>query len=556
MRVQQWRGNLGPSMAAISARRSGGDAATAGPARARPRVRAREPGRSHQLSKAGLMEAPLPSHCCSSASGKTAEPHRPCCPEAQFPPPRGNPTAKVTSQRMAHPRKALVLATLALAACAHFEPKEVSPPRIAQRIESRTLSDPRLLAYVRHRLGRDAPPWDFEALVAAAFFYSPALDVARAQLGTAEAARVTAAQRPAPSLALPFQYTTNPKADGSPYTVGLALDIPIETAGKRGHRMAQASELSTAARYDVGTAAWRVRSSLRGQLLTFWDAQYRSSLLDAQVHRREALVRLLEHRVAAGEAAGPDLFQAHAELARDRAQDADVHRQDAQALASAASTIGVPLAALRPFALDLAAFSAAPQWPARSGMVDAALRNRADVQAALARYEASQAGLQLAVARQYPDIHLGPGFTYDVGARRIDFGVMGIPLPIFGMPQGAIAEARARRDEAAVRVEQAVASAMGQVDQAFASLAPARARLDASDAQVCAQAALVRAASEALRYGENDRVNLLRAEIVAASAALDRQDALAQLQRAAGALEDAVQRPIGGDLVRAPGSKP
>jgi outer membrane protein, heavy metal efflux system len=449
-------------------------------------------------------------------------------------------------------RAVVIPLVLALGACAQFEPRPVSVPAVAQRIETRGLSAPELLAYVRHRVGRDAPPWDFEALSAAAFFYSPALDVARAQLATAEAARITASQRPLATLTLPLEYTTNPKPDESPYTFGLALDIPIETAGKRSHRIAQADSLSLAARQDIGTAAWRVRSQLRDHLLDVWDARTRSSLLALQLQQREALVRFLEHRVDAGEAARPELFQARADLARDRSQRAAAQRQAAQALAAAAAVIGVPLPALQSVALDLDAFSVLPPMPSRSQAVDAALRNRADIQAVLARYGASQAALQLAIAGQYPDIHLGPGFTYDAGAHKIAFNVSGIPLPVFGTPKGAIAESRARRDEAAAQVEQAVAAALARVDQAFATLAPNRTDLRATDSEVQAQAALVRAARDALRHGEDDRVNLLRAEIAAAGATLERHAALVQLQRAAGTVEDAVQRPLGDELAQTP----
>ncbi len=39
----------------------------------------------------------------------------------------------------------------------------------------------------------------------------------------------------------------------------IALDIPIETAGKRGYRMAEARYLSEAARLNIAQTAWEVR---------------------------------------------------------------------------------------------------------------------------------------------------------------------------------------------------------------------------------------------------------------------------------------------------------
>ena len=61
------------------------------------------------------------------------------------------------------------------------------------------------------------------------------LDLARAENAKAVAAIQTASQRPNPNLQFPFQYASDPKPEDSPYIPGLRLDIPIETAGKRGY---------------------------------------------------------------------------------------------------------------------------------------------------------------------------------------------------------------------------------------------------------------------------------------------------------------------------------
>ena len=45
-----------------------------------------------------------------------------------------------------------------------------------------------------------------------------------------------------------------------------------------------------------------------------------------------------------------------------------------------------------------------------------ALQGRADILGALADYAASQSALQLEVAKQYPDIHLAPGYYWNAGS--------------------------------------------------------------------------------------------------------------------------------------------
>ncbi len=59
------------------------------------------------------------------------------------------------------------------------------------------------------------------------------------------------------------------------------LDVPIETAGKRGHRIAQARRLANAARLNVASAAWQTCSRVRSGL-------FQGPIAEAEAHRREA----------------------------------------------------------------------------------------------------------------------------------------------------------------------------------------------------------------------------------------------------------------------------
>ena len=126
---------------------------------------------------------------------------------------------------------------------------------------------------------------DLETLTLAAYYFNPDLDAARARSATSEAATKTAAQRPNPSLQLPFGYTSNPRRDESPYLLGLGMDIPIETAGKRRYRIDQARKLSMAARLNIGNVAWQVRSRLRTQLLDMYAARHRAEVVGPAQHR-------------------------------------------------------------------------------------------------------------------------------------------------------------------------------------------------------------------------------------------------------------------------------
>lgn len=444
---------------------------------------------------------------------------------------------------------------MALAGCAQYEARPVSTGVVMHGLQQRTLDAPPLQEYLRTRLHRTAPPWDFDALTVAAWYFSPELDKARARYETRTAAVITAAQPPAPTLSIPFEYNTSAKDGESPYTLGLGLDIPIETAGKRNDRTANARALSLAARLDIGATAWRVRQQLRGHLLAYWDAGARVHLLQEQLTLRERLLGMLERRHALGEVASPELSTVRAQAAGDRVNLLRATQDQADALAAAAGVIGIPVAALREHPLALHSFDLPPHEPERGTLVDAALRNRADVQADLARYEASQSALQLAVANQYPDIHLGPGYTFDAGAHKIVFNLTGISIGLPRNNRGPIAEATAKRRLAAAQVQSTIASALGDVDRAFGAWPSTAASLVSARQGVAAQEQLVRAAADALRVGEEDRPHLLRSELGATAARLDEQQALLDLQKVAGAIEDAVQRPMPGDASVAQGRK-
>ena len=76
-----------------------------------------------------------------------------------------------------------------------------------------------------------------------------------------------------------------------------------------------------------------------------------------------------------------------------------------------------------------------------------ALLNRADVRGALAEYAASQSALQLEIANQYPDVHLGPGYGWNTGNAGDNEWTLGVTLdlPVLNHNQGPVAEAKAKR---------------------------------------------------------------------------------------------------------------
>ncbi|MEM5383804.1 TolC family protein [Paraburkholderia phymatum] len=445
-------------------------------------------------------------------------------------------------------RRALLIAFTLLTGCATYHAQPIAPTQLARQFEDRSLTADDLRQYMTRELGHELEwplaSWNEQMLTLAAWYYSPSLDIARAQWGTAKAGIDVAAAIPNPVLQLPFQYATPNPGPGAPYITGPSLDIPIETAGKRGYRMDQASHLSEAARLAIGSEAWKVRGQVRDALIALYAARERTAFLSRKADDEQQIVRMVTKRRAVGENAGPDVdaqvlaeTQAQADLAT-----AVSARQDARAQLGAA--IGVPVAALDAIQFDLDAFGAAPPAPPADDARRDAIFHRADLLASLAEYAAAESALQLEVAKQYPDIHLGPGYTYDTGTHKIAFGVAGISLPIFDQNQGGIAQAEAKRKEAAARTAALQDSILGNLDHALERY---HASIDAM--QISARhlaAARKQRDSQVASFaaGNADRLTLVQAKADYEASELTHVDAVVAAWQAAGALEDAMQQPL------------
>jgi outer membrane protein TolC len=469
---------------------------------------------------------------------------------------------------------------LVAAGCAHYRPAPIEPGQGLATLERRSLADPGLRAFVAHNLpaeraARATPPadtvraWDLTALTLAAFYYSPDLDVARARWAIAEAGVVTAGARPNPTLSVSpgrvvdqSAAAAEAEAGVSLWTLALDLDIPLEIFHQRGYRIARARLLADSARFGMAQAAWGVRVRTRAALLDYGSARERTAIQRALVGEREELVRLLERRLAVGEASQLDVSRERARREQARLELRADERAMIEARSGLATAIGVPAEALDGISIDaqlpepsLAAL------PPLDSLRRLALLGRADVQALLAEYGAAESALALEVARQYPGLHLLPGLSWDRGDAIISLGVSTL-LPVLNRNRGPIMEAMARRRETAARVLQLQAVVLGQLDSALAGYREASLAVADADSLLAAERRAATAVVAQLRAGEADRVSLVSTLIEVATGELARLDVLAARDRALGHLEDAIQRPLAGgpvppvELGPPPGGRP
>lgn len=443
----------------------------------------------------------------------------------------------------------LVLVIIAAtAACARFEPRPLSPAQTASELEHRTMDNPKLRNFLEtnlHRKFSDWPPrsWDFSMLTLAALYYNPDLDVARAQWQVARAAIITAGAIPNPTVGTAPGFIANPLGGVSPLLYGFFFDLPIETAGKRGYRIAKATHLSIAARLNIAVTAWQVRSHLRASLLDLYLAEQTETLLHRQDMVQQELVNLLAARLAQGEIPRPEVTQAQIALNQVRLSWQEARKQLAQNRVKLAQALGVPVTALRGIDISFGFLKSPPAPPPSREMARQALLTRPDILAALAEYEAAQSALQLEIARQYPDIHLGPAYNFDDSENKWKFG-LSVTLPVFNRNQGPIAEAEARRQEVAACFTALQARVIGEIDQALAGYREARRKLTTAATLLAFEASQEQSAQARFRAGETDRLGLLSARLVLATAKLSRLKAFYQAQQALGLLEDALKSPL------------
>ncbi len=440
------------------------------------------------------------------------------------------------------------------AACAKvqaYHPAPIAPVATARRLESRRLSDPGLERFLRANLHRSLPSWplrqwDLQTLTLAALYFNPQIAIAREQLAVARGAIVTAAEKPNPT----FKLTPGIP---SPYLLNLRFRFPIETHGRRKIRIEQAQRLSSAARIAVAQTEWSVASGLRKALLAYEMSKRLLMLNQGTESNEKRRVTLLAALVKEGETARPALEAAQLALSNTAFSIRLEEGQVAAARAALAGAIGIPVAGLDGVELawpnlgDLPSIaSLSPRRIQREAVLD-----RLDVRRALEQYAAADAALRLQLARQYPNFNIGPGYSYSdpYSNFTIPFNII---LPIRNRNQGPIAQAEAFRKEAAANFLAVQARAIAQSQQALAEYRAALAAFAESSRPIETQQRRIRMGERMLAAGESGRLQVNALQLEGAVYSAQQLQTLGSAQAALGALEDAVERPLGPDVSNFP----
>lgn len=453
-------------------------------------------------------------------------------------------------------------ALVVLAGCAHYQAKPIDPAATAAQWQARRLDDPALAARLAPLLQPAQLAWPPARygrgeLLLAALALNPDLAEARAHLAEADAAVRTAKALPNPSVNLALERYAQDQAGSSPWLWGVSTNWLIDTLVRRRLRTDLADAGVRAARLDYAEKVWEVRRTLRTALADVLLGEHQRALADEAVSKATALQAAQEKRRALGEAMPADVLQVALLLAQARDAAASAAQRVADARARLARAVGVPAHALDGVALAWDDLESPPPPPAAKldELTTQARLSRPDLERALVDYATRETELRQQVRMQYPQISIGPGYTYDHGVRKLQFN-LGTTLPLFDQNQGPIAEAEARREAAGRHIEAVQASIDSEIDGAAAKFAAARAALDAAAHGRAAAERLQRQTATGYAHGEDDRLAVLNAELATVTAAQAQLTAADQAQQALGALEDAVRTPLEGneaELLRAAG---
>jgi len=444
------------------------------------------------------------------------------------------------STRSGFPGLAVFL--LLSAACQHVPLAPIDAAANRDRIVARSLTATAVDdALARHSLPVTQSAWSLDQLTLAAWTLRTDVAVARAEVGAARAKTGVESQRPNPTVQMTNEKVISGGPD--PWVLGAALAMTFELGGKRDIRRETALASERAAEWAFGEALWSARAEVRSALLDVAFANASVALDGDEARLAREYLDWVDTRLQYGAATTAERLlavQALNESTSRRELDAvDLARATAK-LAAAIGVTSTELAAVQlPPLTGVPAIADADVSSAR----DLALVNRLDVRRALEEYAIAEQDLRAAVAKQYPDLTLAPGYLLDQADHKITLG-LDLPVPLFHSANAAIQRAIAERAVAAARFDDTQAGALAAIDVAIAEYHAARGALAAVEQGERDAADTVTSLERRLEAGAVNRGQLLAGEIALAGLRRSTLTARRALLDAVTALEQGVERPL------------
>jgi cobalt-zinc-cadmium efflux system outer membrane protein len=386
------------------------------------------------------------------------------------------------------------------------------------------------------------------------------LQAARRAVEAAGANTLAAGARPNPTLSFGVS-TINPKEGVGSGPLrdkvidsSVRIDQVIERGDRRELRLANARSLESASNEDLSDAERQQRLALRYAYYDLLFAQDKVDIARDTIALFEGSVRAAELRLKAGDIAMADVARLRVDSLRAqndaRAAEADQRRAQlglAYMIGAEGNAIGI---------------RAADAWPSiyagrPGGSVDDLIEARPDVRAAKKRFEAAQAGRDLARSLRTRDVSVGasydhypvsPNYAQGSGAGTGNsFGVfLSVPLFVGYYYEGEIRRAEVDYSAAMEALDKVRAQARTDIARAFSDLQATGERVQRYDESLLVEAKRAADSAEfAYKNGAIGVMDLLDArrtlrsiQVDAALARNDHAKALAAWQAGIGRLDE------------------
>jgi len=259
-----------------------------------------------------------------------------------------------------------------------------------------------------------------------------------------------------------------------PWKVFTSVGITIPISGRLEIEKQRAGVEHAAELARVAQSEWAVRMSVR-RVWSEWSA------LDAQlettrgfISRVDQILSVVDKMEQAGEMARTEARLFRIEKATKAAELAVLESRTREADLRLRQLMGMsPDAPLRLQARGIGPVRGDSSGISSGGTGRAMLERQSPAMlVAAAEYEAAEKSLELEVRKQYPDLHIGPGYGREDGQDQVLLG-LSVPIPILNANRQGIAQARARR-------EVAQAGAETILEQILAGVRAAEVRLQAA----------------------------------------------------------------------------
>ncbi len=362
----------------------------------------------------------------------------------------------------------------------------------------------------------------------AALYFRGDLAVARAAINEARADEMTVGAWPPFSAEGSLSRTARPLENTeSGWSGSITATFTLELGGKRGARVAAARAASMAAALGLDATAWQVANEARAAELDAIAADSDAAGAAAELAAARALAGLLRARYDEGQLALSELARSETDVRAVTVAAADAEQARTSARVALARALGVRFERADTLALRATRISSCAVLDslantdgaraAEDSLTVRALRGRPDVGVALAEYAAADAGVRIEVAKQYPDLTLGPGLLWDQGIPGWIVNV-GLPSILSGRNRGPIAAAEARRAAQGARVEVLEDSVQEAIEGASAGCRGLRHSVATTDSLVAATYHAADLADSAFQRGETGRTEVAIAQLARARA--------------------------------------